>query len=349
MKQRIFRAGLAALRLLPMPLGAYERLVPRGLVGVFYHVVSGRPLPHVRHIYAYPTPEQFADDLRFLARRFHPVSYAQVRDAVGGGPPLPPRAVMVSFDDGFAECLSVARPLLLEHGVPCTFFLTTGFLDNRSLMWRNRVSLCIERVEALPPGEAAAAAAALSDVAGRSLTAGGLPGWLRSLERADERLDEACRVLEVDAAAFLRDARPYLSSDDARRLAADGFTLGAHTLTHRLLRGLGDDAVEAEIVESCRAVGELAGTPEVPFAFPFHGRGLDRSFLAGIRARHPFVGLYFDTGGVKKDREFVLHRVWTDPPQPGRGPAVARHLSEAYRSHLVAAAADRVLRRGGTA
>lgn len=347
MNQLLFDAGLVGLRLLPLPLPAYRRLVRRDLVGVFYHVVSGERLPHVRHVYAYQTPEQFAADLRYLNQHFRPVAYAEVRDAVLQGRPLPPRSVFVSFDDGFAECASVVRPLLLEHGVPCTFFLTTGFLDNRSLMWRNLVSLCIDRVKTAGADGASRAAAALSEAAGRALTAEALPGWLRGLDRADERLQVACRVLQVDEAAFLRDAKPYITSDDARRLAADGFTLGAHTLTHRLLRPLDRAEVETEIVESCRVVRELAGTDEVPFAFPFHGKGLDRGFLADIRARNAFVGLYFDTGGLAKDREFVIQRVWTDPPPRGRGPGVAEHLAEAYRRHLLATATDRLSGRGG--
>lgn len=347
MKQAIFNAGLAAFRMLPVPLSAYRRLVRREVVGVFYHVVSGEHLPHVRHVYAYQTPEQFAEDLRYLNRAFHPVSYQEVRAAVLEGRRLPPRAVMMSFDDGFAECETVIRPLLREHGVPCTFFLTTAFLDNGALMWRNLVSLCIDRVLGMGDADAAAAGRALADAAGRPLPdAHAVAGWLRGLDGADERLQAAARVLRVDEQAFLRDAKPYMTSHAARRLAADGFTLGAHGLTHPVLRTLGDrGAMEAEIVESCRAIAALAGTDQVPFAFPFHGRGVDRGFLADIRARNPVVGLYFDTGGFRRDQRLVVQRVWADPPGKGGGPAVAGHLAEAYRRHLVATAADVARRR----
>ncbi len=46
--------------------------------------------------------------------------------------PLPPRAVLVTFDDGFADNADVAAPLLAAAGIRATIFLTTGFLDSRS-------------------------------------------------------------------------------------------------------------------------------------------------------------------------------------------------------------------------
>ncbi|HUI59318.1 MAG TPA: hypothetical protein VLX90_03810, partial [Steroidobacteraceae bacterium] len=60
----------------------------------------------------------------------------------------------------------------------------------------------------------------------------------------------------------------------------------------------------------CRIVREITGQSSVPFAFPYSGGGLDRAWLAGLRARHDFVGLLFDTGGVREDAPFVVQRVF---------------------------------------
>ncbi|MDP1007558.1 polysaccharide deacetylase family protein, partial [Klebsiella pneumoniae] len=42
---------------------------------------------------------------------------------------LPARAAALSFDDGYADNHDIALPLLQKHGLPCSFFIATGFLD----------------------------------------------------------------------------------------------------------------------------------------------------------------------------------------------------------------------------
>ena len=61
---------------------------------------------------------------------------------------LPPLAVAVTFDDGYADNCTVALPILKKHGVPATFFITTGYL-NGGRMWNDTI---IETVRRLPAG-----------------------------------------------------------------------------------------------------------------------------------------------------------------------------------------------------
>src|SRR5690349_5292494 len=51
---------------------------------------------------------------------------------------LPPRALAITFDDGYADNLSIAAPLLRRRGIPATVFVATGFLDGGT-MWNDRV------------------------------------------------------------------------------------------------------------------------------------------------------------------------------------------------------------------
>ena len=63
-------------------------------------------------------------------------------------------------------------------------------------------------------------------------------------------------------------------------------------------------------MSSCRIIRDLTGQREVPFAFPYFGGGLDRGWLARLRQRHEFVGLFFDTDGLREDAPFVVQRVF---------------------------------------
>jgi hypothetical protein len=72
------------------------------------------------------------------------------------------------------------------------------------------------------------------------------------------------------------------------------------------------DQIEHEIVSSCQAIRDITGQKRVPFAFPYFGRGIDRSFLADILARHPFIEMFFDSGPLSRDEPFVVNRVWAE-------------------------------------
>lgn len=48
--------------------------------------------------------------------------------ALHGGPPLPARSAVLTFDDGYIDFYSTVAPLLAERGLPATLYITTGAL-----------------------------------------------------------------------------------------------------------------------------------------------------------------------------------------------------------------------------
>lgn len=306
-----------------VPLRVLGRVLPREVVGFCYHVVAAGALPHVRHLHPYKTPEQFEADLLLLLSRCRPVSYPELLEARSTGRALPRGAVLITFDDGYAECYDVVRPLLLRHGVPCTFFLVSDALDNGAMIHFNKLSLCLEAAERRPDE--------VGHLLARETRAAGAPyegpasfaHWITEIDvESHGVLDRVLEEIGVDVARFLREERPYLTREQARGLAGDGFTLGGHTRLHAHIGSLRDPSVaEAEIVESCRAVAALTGTAApVPFAFPRDANGVDRGWLGSVLARNPEVGLVFGTNQLEQDAPFLVNRILCDAP-PARGVA----------------------------
>jgi peptidoglycan/xylan/chitin deacetylase (PgdA/CDA1 family) len=153
--------GLAALPLTVLPFVAYANLTPEGrLVRDRAKVAVAPPRlprlsPEWRELattvaprYAGPvmalayhgigsasdgeggfvvSPKRFGEHLATLAAAgMNTVTAAQVAEAFNGGPPLPPNAVMVSFDDGRADAMMFADPLLKQAGMAATMFVITG-------------------------------------------------------------------------------------------------------------------------------------------------------------------------------------------------------------------------------
>lgn len=77
-------------------------------------------------------PDRFAEHLVALeAAGLQPVTAADVARAHTGGAPLPPNAVMISFDDGRSDAMLWADPLLEEAGVAATMFVISSAADSR--------------------------------------------------------------------------------------------------------------------------------------------------------------------------------------------------------------------------
>jgi peptidoglycan/xylan/chitin deacetylase (PgdA/CDA1 family) len=328
----IRRSIRALLRLVPW--GLYRPMFPKPLVGLFYHSVSDERLPHQVHTYPSEPVARFSTALHYIQKHFNFVSYQQVEDFCLHGGTLPPRALHLSFDDGFAECFDVVRPILLEHGIPATFFVVADWLDDRTMFYRHKQSLCVEQMNQLPPSERAAALAAINREFGVSLAdAGSFADWAGELPRSEDRtITRVADLIGLDLDAYLAGRQLYLTSDQLIQMHSEGFTIGAHTRTHWKLADLDDaEQREAEVLDSARAVAALTGQARVPLAFPYTGKGIARSELAGLRQRHPVLGLFFDTQKIRGDVPFVVQRIWAEQ---------ARYRQFGWQSNLPALLRD---------
>lgn len=323
-----------------LPLCAYRLALRRGVLGINYHVVSDEHLAHIKHVLPYKSTKMFEDDLLYLKQSYDLISYQQAIESHHY-----PRAksvgnsIILTFDDGYSECFSVVRPLLMKHDIPCVFFVISDVIDNRFMFYRNKVSLCIERVKTL---EDAGLMDVLRIINGRFEqrieTRASFIQWMASLQFLDSNiLDEVCKILRVDIEKYLVNYRPYLTSNQIRQLISDGFTIGAHSKRHPYLYTLsGRDEIEEEIVGSCRIIKDLTGQDYVPFAFPFSADHLNRDFLEDLVRKHDFIGLLFDARELQKDRGFIVNRIWVDPPASisGGRSNIPRLLHDAYQCRI---------------
>jgi peptidoglycan/xylan/chitin deacetylase (PgdA/CDA1 family) len=315
-----------------VPLWLWRRLFPESTLVLCYHMISDAPLAHVKH-YPFLDSSQFERDLNRLESRFRYATYEQLLEQRSHARRPSSTSICLTFDDGFAQCSTVVRPILLRHRATCIFFVVTDLIDNRTVFFETQSSLCIDAILQRPAREVEAIIHELG-IQARLPAVGDenyesapaqmarfwkrfepqlrpLMVWLLTIQPSDAAvLEQLCVRLGVDAAAYVDEVRPYLSTQQILQLRSDGFTIGAHGRSHRRLQFLNIAEAEQEIVESCRIIHTLTGQASVPFAFPYFGEGLDRRWLANLRQKHPFIGLFFDTQGLRRDSPGVVQRVF---------------------------------------
>jgi peptidoglycan/xylan/chitin deacetylase (PgdA/CDA1 family) len=136
----------------PTPPVGIEGLAARkdGVPILMYHYIRVNPVASDRAGFILSvTPADFALQMQLLAENgFHTVTMAQVRDYIRKGTPLPPKPIALTFDDGYDDAYTVARPILERYHQTATFFIVTGFLDHpRYMTWAQVEALDREGME----------------------------------------------------------------------------------------------------------------------------------------------------------------------------------------------------------
>src|SRR6266487_2262873 len=73
------------------------------------------------------SPENFAEHLLELRKRIHPLRLSELVQHLKDGS-LPDKSVAITFDDGYADNLYAAKPLLEKYEIPATVFVCTGYV-----------------------------------------------------------------------------------------------------------------------------------------------------------------------------------------------------------------------------
>lgn len=247
-------ALVRALTALCAPGGARGRLAV-----LLYHRVLAAPDP-VNDWDV--TAAEFAQQMRALRAWFNPLPLSEALARLAAGS-LPPRAVSVTFDDGYADNADVALPILLRAQVPATFFIATGFL-NGGRMWNDTVG---EAIRAWPDPTLDAGFGAL-DVATadskRAAIKATLGHWkyLPATERA-------ARTEALAASARISPASALMMSDhNVKTLREAGMEIGAHTVTHPILAMADPATAMREIGDSRTYLEDLLREPVTLFAYP---------------------------------------------------------------------------------
>jgi peptidoglycan/xylan/chitin deacetylase (PgdA/CDA1 family) len=248
---------------------ALSSVAPRGLTVLFFHrVFAARDelMP------GEPTAGDFDRCLGWLKQQFNvlPLDEAvhQLRENR-----LPRRAAAISFDDGYRDNHDVAAPLLARHRLPATFFVTTGYIDG-GIMWNDAVAEALRRTNqtGIDPSWLGLPPFPLRDWMQRSNAHSEITHALKYLAPL-ERQDALDRIVHALAAPMPTNL--MMTREQVRQLAARGFQIGAHTVTHPILTRLDDHSAAHEICAGRADLEGWLGKQVRLFAYPNGRDGAD--------------------------------------------------------------------------
>jgi peptidoglycan/xylan/chitin deacetylase (PgdA/CDA1 family) len=239
------------------------------------------------------TPARFAEHLAVIKRTFQPVQLEGLAQALeqptSGRPP-----VAITFDDGYADNLHAALPLLEQNGVPATFFITTGNITQHADFWWDTLERLWLSPGTLPSVLRLTVAGQshewqLGEWAEYSETARNSHRHWRAWQApptprhaAFTALWELLHPLHPEVlrpliaqmqawAGLAAEPRPrVLDLDELLCLArSDLADFGSHTVTHPSLSVLSLSEQQVEMEESKRWLTEVLERPVRSFSYPF--------------------------------------------------------------------------------
>lgn len=218
---------------------------------------------------------EFADQMSLLAQTTTPISLSQFQEWFYHGNSLPLNPVLVTFDDGYRNNLHHAVPILLQYGIPATFFLTAAHIGQNRLLWPTEVyrAILYWPSSKVPMPDGSYFTVASNEMQKRVA----LAGWVR----------EFCKSLSEDAKSQylvrLRErAFPELTPDDAEmfgflswdeviKMQTLGFDLGSHTVDHCVLTRVDGVRLRHELQSSKDHIEQVLQRSCASLAYPNGG------------------------------------------------------------------------------
>lgn len=207
-----------------------------------------------------------------LKRRFNPLPLEDAIALLRQGA-LPSRAVSITFDDGYADNLTVAAPILHRYVLPATVFIATSYLDG-GCMWNDIViEACRStRSAELDLGSIGLGKRTIAGLADRRALVDELLGHLKYMDH--EERDKAAMTVAQAAGTDVPNGL-MLSSAALREFGQYGIGVGAHTRRHPILAKTPDAIAWNEISQGREELHDLLGRPVTLFAYPNGKPGRD--------------------------------------------------------------------------
>jgi peptidoglycan/xylan/chitin deacetylase (PgdA/CDA1 family) len=258
----------------------------------------------------------FRWQMTYIRKRYTPVTFSRLLDHLDGKRALPPRPILITFDDGFDDNYHHAFPVLKSLGMSATVFLSTGYIGQPRTFWFDWLAYLYHKAAASRSflHFAGATFTLSSDLARRRVEIVDLFDYVKKLP--DDDLRGALSELETHLginypAGGFAQSRP-LEWDQVREMASQGIEFGSHAVTHPILTNVSDVKLREELTVSKEQLEREIASPVETIAYPvgydfaFNEKVVEAARMAGYR-----LGVSYLSGvnAVKHVDPFRLRRL----------------------------------------
>lgn len=234
------------------------------------------------------TPAMFARQMDYVKQHFNVIDLATLHAHVTNGAPLPPRPLLITFDDGYHDNYTNAYPVLRERGLPAVFFIVSGWMGSRQLPWWDQCGYLFRHTQQTHADLPLIGAQDLATPAARRTARETFIRQLKVSPEAD-KAEHMAALAVVLAVNVPEHSKPlFISWEQAREVIANGIACQPHTVSHPILTRLPLETAQEELRLSIERIAEETGQPITAFAYP---NGTINDYNPGIMQQLRVLGV----------------------------------------------------------
>ncbi|WP_430458529.1 polysaccharide deacetylase family protein [Rheinheimera sp.] len=206
----------------------------------------------------------FEQQLLQLKRFFRVLSLEQALQLASQGK-VPANAVVITIDDGFADCYDHIFPLLQRYQLPATFFISTQGLQ-QGYLWENQIANAILQAPAeISTLQLQNLTFATADKTERHRSIVAITDLIKYHPMAQRNQLIADLIAQTGVPQMHHE---FVTAEQLKQMAAAGMTIGAHTVHHPILALESAETARAEITQSKAILEQILAQPVHYFAYP---------------------------------------------------------------------------------
>ncbi|MCW8889429.1 MAG: polysaccharide deacetylase family protein [Sedimenticola sp.] len=248
------------------------------------------------------TRDEFDQQMAIISKVFHVISIDQALAYLDQGK-IPPRSVVITFDDGYANNYYEALPVLKKYDLPATLYVVGSAVQGGEL-WNDTV---YELIHSAEPEEIdlnvfGMGKQRITDSAVRHTVSDQLITKFKTLP-PDEQ-NKAIRQLRKIIGCSELDKRNMLTAEELVKLSEEPrMTIGSHTMWHPMLSYIGITDAENDVKRGKEYIEEIIKKPIEHFAYPYgkYGKHFHAEHLNMIAALGFKSAVTTNWGSVNKD------------------------------------------------
>jgi len=235
------------------------------------------------------SPAKFARQMDYVAQNYHVISGWELAAFIKTGRALPPRAALVTFDDGYLDNYINAYPILKARNLPAVIFLATDYIGSDKPFYWDLVAYCFHNSKMNSAEFPYIGIHTWTSQITRDQVMHHLIEVLKKLPEQEKQLIVTClpEILGVNIPAGTF-THMMISWSQVREMSDNGIEMGGHTTSHPILTRVSLDEAATEISQSRQRIEDELRKSATSFAYPngqasdFNGEIVKRVQQAGF-------------------------------------------------------------------
>ena len=216
----------------------------------------------------------FKKQIKKIKKYYNPISMDEVIMHKRENIKYPKNTIAITFDDGFKNNYDVAAPILDEHQIPATFYISTGYINSTKMFWVDQIEDCINRTKVDSIVLKLNNKKNIYKLMSRKQKISSLISIKKILKQTniaqkEKKIKEIIKLTRINPSSDQSENYKKLTKDNVIELSNNRlFLIGSHSVNHESMRLLNPKNLKIEIRGSIKFLSKLINKRITHYSYP---------------------------------------------------------------------------------